>query len=61
MRAIVVYHPNIAIAVPESHHVLAQQANTHRRTVPFRNFLRQEDGLPEPPHEVAHGRTGAYV
>jgi hypothetical protein len=44
--------------VPESHQVLAEEPEPHRRPIAIRDLGRHQRWQPEPPEELTHGRSG---
>ena len=59
VRAVVVDEADVAVGVAEGDEWLAQDGGALGRAVGFRELLREEHGVPEAAHEVAHGRPGA--
>ncbi len=51
--------PDPSIRLPEQQEILAHVADTFRPFVDLCDFLRQRNGLPEPPEQIAHRRARA--
>ena len=56
MRAVLVEHAELAVAVAEDDQVFAHEPRLHRRAVLLRDFLRQADRQPVAAHDAAHRR-----
>jgi hypothetical protein len=61
MWANVINQPDLAVSVPESNQVLAQQPHPQRRAVVLRQIRGLEHGNPILPEEIAHGCARANL
>src|SRR5258706_1852894 len=57
MRAVLVHHREAPLAVAPDHEILAEEPCANRRTVRFRDLLREACGHPVAAKKLPHGRV----